>query len=241
MQASKTNPALQNAQNIHPQLPLKFAGPLLVVGGGSVDLECLKALAENGFSIVAADGGANHCAAAGLIPTAIIGDMDSRDKSKNWPPACKIFELLEQESTDFEKCLYATHSPFVLALGMTGKRLDHTLAAFEAAARYVVDRPIVFVDQEDMAIATSGLYEMHHAVKSRFSVHPLQSVKFEHSDGLLYPLDGLTLVPGQRTGTSNVTLDGPVKIVPAEGEQGAYMIILNAGAMDLVVDQMCEQ
>lgn len=240
MQVSNPNAWLESAQKNHPQLPLAFSKPLLVVGAGSVDVELLNTLAEQDFNVVAADGGANHCADIGLVPDAIIGDMDSLNSGHKWPQSCERIEIAEQETTDFEKCLYATRSPFVVALGMVGNRLDHTLATFDVAARYAAGRPIIFVGGEDVAIAVSGPYAMENLPNSRLSVHPLQSVWFARSEGLEYPLAGLHLAPGLRTGTSNRTLNGQVKILPATDDSGTYMVILDAGELSNVIEQMRE-
>ena len=40
-----------------------------------------------------------------------------------------------------------------VALGMTGKRFDHTLAALDAVTRYATRRMIILVDEEDVALA----------------------------------------------------------------------------------------
>ena len=45
-------------------------------------------------------------------------------------------QIAEQETTDFEKAIYSTRAPVTVALGMTGKRFDHTLAALDAVTRY---------------------------------------------------------------------------------------------------------
>jgi thiamine pyrophosphokinase len=47
-------------------------------------------------------------------------------------------------------------------------------------------------------------------------VHPLLPTRFEVSTGLAFPLDGLTLDPAGRLGTSNEAVGGLVGIVPAE-------------------------
>ena len=47
-----------------------------------------------------------------------------------------MIQIAEQVTTDFEKALYSTRAPVTVALGMTGKRLDHTLAALDAVSKY---------------------------------------------------------------------------------------------------------
>lgn len=218
---------------------LQFAKPLVVVGGGEADPQLLKLLAARGFGLVAADGGARHCAAAGLVPDAIIGDLDSLEDREGWAARTRIVELSEQQSTDFEKCLYSTRAPLTLVLGMTGLRLDHTLAALDVMGRYSQDRPIVLIADTDIALALSQDFGFEVAPGDRVSVHPLAPVKFARSKGLLYPLDGLTLAPVGRTGTSNAATVGrfTLRLAP-EGPKGPYLLVLARQYLDGLLEAL---
>lgn len=224
-----------------PTLELHFDGALAIVGGGRVDFELLAALAGEGVGVVAADGGADMCAKAGVTPDAIIGDMDSIIGADGFGPDVPVFRIAEQETTDFEKCLYSTRSPVTLALGMTGGRFDHTLAALTAMARHGRDRAILLVDEEDVALAVSGPISFSVAAGERVSVHPLEKVTFARSEGLVYPLDGLTLDPAAKTGTSNVAPAGAFSITPDEGEDGVWLLIVARSHLAALTDAVSEQ
>jgi thiamine pyrophosphokinase len=195
---------------------LRFDRPLAIVGGGTVDAEFLKELAARGVALVAADGGAEAIDAAGLTPEAIIGDLDSLSDRAGWEKRTRVIHLAEQITTDFQKALYATEAPVTLALGMTGKRLDHTLAALSALLQVGQERKVMLVDEVDVALAVSGAISFMADAGERVSVHPLLPTRFEVSTGLAFPLDGLTLDPSGRLGTSNEAVGGLVGIVPAE-------------------------
>lgn len=210
----------------HPA-KLVFNVVLVIVGGGAVDLALLARLYAEGAAIIAADGGAHACRSAGIMPEAIVGDMDSLDSGEKWPADTRIIALDEQDTTDFEKCLYMTEAPLTLALGMTGGRFDHTLASLDVVARYASHRHVILVDAVDVALALCGGISFAVAAGDRVSVHPLQSVRFETSVGLKYPLDGLTLAPGVKTGTSNQATEGAFSITPAHGAQGAWLMIVD--------------
>lgn len=214
-------------------LPLRYDDPLVIVGGGKPDLALLHELAATGWPVIAADGGGDVCAAAGIIPDAIIGDMDSLENVTDWEGRTRLIRLDEQQTTDFEKCLYAARAPVMVAVGMTGGRFDHTLAALDACARYAIRNPIILADETDLALAVHGRMSMHLAAGERISVHPLLPITFSASRGLKYPLDGLTLAPGVRTGTSNNAIDGPVEIIPAD-ETPWLMILARAHLLELV-------
>jgi thiamine pyrophosphokinase len=193
---------------------LTYETLLVIVGGGTVDHEVLRDLYLTGAHLVAADGGADDIVAAGLTPEAIIGDFDSLKNPDGWLGRTRLIRLSEQETTDFEKALYSTFAPVTIALGMTGKRFDHTLAALDAVSRYARDRIIMLVDESDVAMALTGSFEFEVDEGDRVSVHPLVPVKFKRSFGLKYPLDGIRLAPGEKIGTSNLATDGVFSIEP---------------------------
>lgn len=197
-------------------LPLAFDRPLAIVGGGTADAALLRALATRGVALIGADGGADTIGAAGLVPEAIIGDLDSLFDREGWERRTRVLHVAEQITTDFQKALYCTSAPVTLALGMTGKRLDHTLAALSALLQVGATRKVMLVDDVDVALTVSGAFGFSAERHERVSVHPLLPTRFERSSGLRYPLDGLTLDPAGRLGTSNEATGGTVEIVPAD-------------------------
>lgn len=190
-----------------------FDGLLIIVGGGTVDPEVLQALAAAGGHLVGADGGADSILAAGLMPEMIIGDFDSVSAS-DWPESTRLLRIAEQETTDFDKSLYSTRAPVTVAVGMTGGRFDHTLAALDAVARQAGERKIILVAEEDVVVALRGPFGLAVGAGDRVSVHPVVPIAFRRSEGLVHALDGLTLAPGGRLGSSNAASEGPFHIEP---------------------------
>ena len=174
--------------------------------------------------------------AAGLVPAAIIGDLDSLQDRAGWAARTRVIHLPEQITTDFQKVLRSTSAPVTLALGMTGKRLDHTLAALSAVLEFAPTRKLLLVDEVDVALAVVGSVQFAAGVKERVSIHPLVPIGFARSTGLLYPLDGLTLAPGALLGTSNEGVGGEVEIVPDGASAGTpYLLILHKARLwDLI-------
>jgi thiamine pyrophosphokinase len=203
-----------------------FDDLLIIVGGGTVDFDLLRELYASGGHLVGADGGADQIVAAGLKPELIVGDFDSLTNPHAWLGKTRLMQIAEQETTDFEKALYSTRAPVTVALGMTGRRFDHTLAALDAVTRHAQKRKIVLVDEEDVAIALTDKFSFTVAAGERVSIHPLAPVLFWRSDGLKYPLDAVKLAPGVRTGTSNEALTGPFTIAPEEGVHAPWLLIL---------------
>ncbi len=225
-------------ERVAPQV-LSFDGLLVIVGGGDVDRALLRDLYMSGAHLVGADGGADEIVAAGLMPEAIVGDMDSLNNPEGWLGRTRMVRIAEQDTTDFEKALYSTSATVTVALGMTGRRLDHTLAALDTIARFGKDRVIILVDAEDIAVALTGKFDFELAEGERVSVHPLAPIRFKRSFGLKYPLDGLKLAVGERTGTSNEATSGMFRIEPEGRARVPWLLIMQkANLFRLVADLM---
>ena len=115
--------------------------------------------------VVAADGAAKRALEFGLMPEAVVGDLDSLDAATRARlPADRVFEIAEQDSTDFDKALRSIAAPLVLALGFTGQRLDHELAVYNALVRHAGRRAIVVgsakARAQVRATASSAIFEI---------------------------------------------------------------------------------
>ena len=195
-----------------------------LIGGGNPDRADIVISMAVAPLLVAADGGANFCLEAGFTPTAVIGDLDSiSDASRSSLPATAFIEYLDQDLTDFEKCLRLIQAPFVVASGFTDGRLDHTLANFAVLARRI-GPPTILFGSTDIAFAASQELTMDLPVGTRFSLFPITPMR-GRSTGLKWPIDGLTIDPRGRLGTSNevtgpvhLTFDAPgtIAIIPRE-------------------------
>ncbi|MGR3717193.1 MAG: thiamine diphosphokinase [Thermohalobaculum sp.] len=210
------------------ELPLRFESAVTLVGAGALDRAMVEAAHRFAPVLIAADGGADRLVEMRLHPRAVIGDMDSITDPERWRAGPAAFvHLAEQDTTDFEKCLYATEAPLYLAVGFTGRRIDHTLAVFHTLLRYPQKRVVVVGEHEVSALAPPGA-TLRLAVTpgTRVSIYPLLPVTATHSRGLAWPIDGLALAPGQKIGTSNeasqpvveVAFDGPGALVMLERE-----------------------
>ena len=220
---------------------IAFSGLLVIVGGGAVDGELLSELYLKGGHLVGADAGADVIAAAGLMPEVIVGDFDSLAAPMSWLGRTRLMQIAEQDSTDFEKALYSTSAPVTVAMGMTGRRFDHTLAALDALAPRADKRPIILVDEEDIAVALTGKFSFTVLPGERVSVVPLVPLRFRHSEGLKYPLDGLKLAMGERIGTSNSATDGPFTIEPESRTKAPWLLVVAKEHLFRMIDTLLEQ
>lgn len=186
------------------------SNPLTLVGGGdctNLDLELARSIAP---VCVAADSGADHALQAGLEPVAVIGDMDSiSDRARVQIPADRMHHIAEQDSTDFDKTLRNCVAPLVIAVGFSGGRVDHTLAALHTLVTHS-DRLVIILSAEDITFVCPPRMSLPLESGTRFSLFPMGPVEGS-SQGLHWPIDGLAFAPGMQSGTSNLAT-GPVSL-----------------------------
>ncbi len=183
---------------------------LTLLGGGPTHFSHIKQALKSAPILVAADGGADTALAAGVTPDAVIGDMDSISAAAQDKIADNsLHYIAEQDSTDFAKCLRSIKAPAILALGFAGGQLDHQLAACTTLVNFP-DQKVLLLTEEDVCFLCPDCFEIDLPVGTRFSLYPMGTVTGQ-SRGLKYALDGLTLSPATRVGTSN-EVDGPVSI-----------------------------
>lgn len=183
--------------------------PIVVIGAGDVSAEDLALVKALGHPVVAADGGALRCLAAGILPDAVIGDLDSLGAAASGIPLERLHRIEEQETTDFDKCLRSVGAPLVLAFGVTGPRIDHTLAVCTTLVQRAEVRAVV-VGEADLLFHAPPRLALDLPAGLRFSLFPMAPVS-GRSQGLRWPIDGLDFAPAGRIGTSN-EVTGPVRL-----------------------------
>jgi thiamine pyrophosphokinase len=187
------------------------AGMIVVVAGGDVEGEALRRATSGARWILAADGGAAHLRAIGVLPHRVIGDLDSMDpETLAWLEAHEVSierHPVDKDATDLELALdYArTLGTTIRVFGAWGSRLDQTLASLLLLAhpRWAGwDVRFVGAGREAFVIREEGWIEGEPG--DRVSLIPLigdaEGVTLE---GLFYPLTEGTLPFGVTLGVSN--------------------------------------
>ncbi|MFN0116514.1 MAG: thiamine diphosphokinase [Paracoccaceae bacterium] len=184
--------------------------PVTLVGAGDLRRARLREALRLAPVLVAADGGANVAAAMGLVPDAVIGDLDSirADVRAALPPG-RIVAVAEQDTTDFEKCLTRTEAPFRIAVGFTGARADHTLAVCNALVRHP-GRVCLLLSETDVTFLAPPRIALPLPPGTRVSLFPMGAVQAV-SAGLRWPVAGIGFAPDGPVGTSNEAT-GPVTL-----------------------------
>ena len=181
---------------------IRSTKPVTLVGASvSSDVDLDEALAI-GSQLVAADGGAEVALARGLVPDAVIGDFDSlQTHVRDRIPHGRLHHIREQESTDFDKALRHINAPLVLAVGFTGRRIDHELTTFNALVRNAERRTIV-IGGHDICFHLPAELTLDVQKGTRVSLFPMTRMRC-FSSGLSWPTDELVFDPTGRVGTSN--------------------------------------
>ena len=211
--------------------------PVTLVAGGPLRRAELRAALARAPHLVAADGGADRALALGAEPEAVIGDLDSLSQAARAHLGARVHEVPEQETTDFDKALRAIRAPLVLAVGLIGGRADHALAALSGLLRHSAagGGPVILLGAEDVIFAAPPQIDLRLRVGDRLSIYPLAPVT-GRSLGLEWPIDGLTLAPMGRIGTSNRVSAARVRL---EFDAPGALVILPRGRLDAAIRALC--
>lgn len=182
-------------------------GGVTLLGGGASDPGDVHEALTIAPCLVAADGGGDRALALGLVPEAVLGDLDSLSPAGRARLGARVHHIPEQDSTDFGKCLTHVRARFYLGLGFTGLRLDHTLAALsEIAAR--PGQVVALIAEDEVIFRAPPRLALDLPPGTRLSLYPMGPAR-GGATGLRWPLDGLDFTPAGRVGTSN-EVTGPV-------------------------------
>ena len=185
----------------------------IIVANGTLSRDmAIQSLLADADLVIAADGGAVHLQRLGVSPDIIIGDLDSISddalasfKSEQIPMAA---HPARKDQTDTELCIdyaLAQGCREILFLGVTGNRLDHTLANIFLLRR-LADQGItarITDAHNDIYLVLSDLV-LKGVPGDLLSVIPVSDrVTGLTLTGLEYPLTDKTLHMGTALGVSN--------------------------------------
>lgn len=212
---------------------LQSPAPVTLLGAGNLSEPALRAALTIAPQLVCADGGAEHAAALGLTPEAVIGDLDSLSEATRAAlPATVIHHIAEQNSTDFDKALRSVATPLVLGVGFDGTRIDHHLAALHVLLARPEQKCILISDAQITFLAPPHL-RMDVPQSTLVSLFPMGAVT-GRSEGLRWPIEGLAFAPDTKIGTSN-QVTGPLTL---QFDQPQMLVIMPRAALEPVVEAL---
>lgn len=166
--------------------------------------------------IICADGGYDAIFFTGIVPSVVIGDLDSL---KNAVP-CEIPKIKypsEKDKTDLELCVdYALEEgcDTIFLLGAVGGRLDHTIGAF-GALKYALEHnaDAVILNGKSRVYLVDSEMEIPRERFDYVSLIPCtEEVEGVYTLGLKYELNGKNLSKSSSLGISNEFYNNTAKI-----------------------------
>lgn len=174
----------------------QFSNTIIIDNGSfpnhPIPLEILK----NAITIICCDGAANELIARNIIPTIIIGDMDSISQENKLKYKDIIIQIDDQETNDQTKAIeWAINNGYsdVVILGSTGKREDHTIGNISLLCNYAKRIKVCSVSDNGIftPILESKIFES--TVDQQISIFSLNPETKISSENLKFPLNELKL------------------------------------------------
>lgn len=200
----------------------------LIISSGEIkDYKLLKQIVEEHDYIVCADGGVNHILQINILPHIVLGDLDSIGKEelnilKKEKVGIEKFSPIKDE-TDTELCInYLLEKGFkdITLIGVTGTRLDHTIANLYLLKKiYLCGVKACIVDENNRIYYEIDELRLKRREGFYVSVIPLNKEGVIVSlNGFLYPLTRETLEFTTTRGISNKIVKDFGKIKIHKGE-----------------------
>jgi thiamine pyrophosphokinase len=194
---------------------------LIFTNGTLPDRESARSLIDPADILIAADGGARHILAFDLVPSVIIGDLDSLvkdDRQRLESVGTTIVPFpRDKNETDLELALtYAHQAGFspILIVAALGGRLDQTLGNLSLLANPgLAGLDISIDDGVEQAFFTRDRAEWRGMPGDLVSLLPWGGeVNGVSTRGLKWPLRAETLYPHKTRGISNEMLENTASV-----------------------------
>jgi thiamine pyrophosphokinase len=199
---------------------------VIIANGAPPDRETACRHAERADLLLAADGGARHALALGLVPHVIIGDLDSLDRDQQerlrLAGARFVVHPPAKDETDLELALryaVAQDADPIVVLGTLGGRLDQTLAnVLLLTMPELSGRDVRLVEGPQSAFVVRDAATLVGEPGDTVSLIPLGGTAHGVTTrGLLYPLEDGTLPFGPALGVSNEMTSGQAQVQVRDG------------------------
>ena len=213
------------------QIIVRSPAPVALLGGAQVAPQVLNILQSLTATFVAADGGAAHLLNAGLMPQAVIGDMDSVSDAARQAFGDVFYPSDDQNTTDFQKAIARIEAPVILAAGFLGGRLDHTVSVLNTMARDRLQRVILISDDDVCFLVRPTATRLTLPTGMRVGLLPLGQARVD-TTGLRWDIKDKPMAFSGLISTSNETASADITI----DATGNLLVTLPLSALDAVID-----
>ena len=198
---------------------------VLILAGGELTVsKFLKTCAQECDFVIAADSGIKHASDLGVTPDLIVGDFDSAAKRdlNLFPNVARETHPEDKNLLDLELALeraISKEASDIILMGVTGSRLDQSLAAILIAARYKQKgTPIsVHTGKQSLHMLMNETKTLELTPGTLFSLLSLTTQSTLSAKGALYPLERFELEFGVGLGVSNRVKASQLSITVYEG------------------------
>lgn len=167
-------------------------------------------ISQFSFPIIAADGAANSLINHNINPDFVVGDLDSADIDLAQNVGSKIVKLLNQDHTDFEKCIqYALTFDLYPALvfGVDGNFFDHALNNLSI----IVQTELIFITKDIIGICSNKCKTYTLPYNTKISIFGAPKCKIS-TNGLKWNLKSSYLNFFESNSCSNRSVEQQVNI-----------------------------
>lgn len=190
---------------------------VVLVLNGIIDFEVLKRYVLNGSTVISTDGAAAQLFSQEIIPSLVIGDMDSLPKHivGVLSQMTTILTIEDQDTTDFEKALLHCKSlgfKDIVVFGFHGGDFDHSFNNVSVVAKFAKDVRFQIIDNGRMCFHIDSPTTFYNVnVGEIVSLITYDEVKLTTS-GLFWGLTEEYLRFGEREGARNKATDSEVHL-----------------------------
>lgn len=200
---------------------------LIVLNGGRIPSNELPLWLARATHVIAADGGANALADAGLEPHTVLGDFDSiRPGLEGFFQNATFLPDPDQHSTDFQKAIrhavIELKAKEIAVIGVEGDRVDHLLSTFGAAARYAADADTRFILDTMICHIVAKDASFPTKPGATVSLIPLPAGVVTATN-VEFPVERLVLALGHNDGISNRATSDQVELTVHKGTLALFI------------------
>lgn len=194
---------------------------LIFINGNLPDLDAVRHILHPDDFMIAADGGTRHLLALDLLPSVVIGDLDSLDPAHRLTLEKNHVEIIQhprdKDETDLELAInYALDLGYqnIRLVAALGGRLDQTLANLSLLANpSLAELDVRIDDGVEEAFFIRRQAQIHGRAGETVSLIPWGGdVTGIRTEGLRWPLHGETLYAYKTRGISNEILSEEARI-----------------------------
>lgn len=195
---------------------------LVIADGEACSSELLGQLLEWSPHVVVLDKAWSRVKHLGIKVDVVLGDFDdctAEVVKSEVGEGIRVVHKPNQNKTDLEKAidyLFEREFNMVNIVWATGRRMDHTFNNICTLAKYP-GRSIVIYDNYSRIFLLPESYQKHYPAGQILSLFPIGTVEGIETSGLKYNLRKEPLILSERTGSSNESIGGLVKIVHGNG------------------------